>query len=187
MSRAYKISTIIGLVLAAFCVACRYFVLVADWDAHNVYPIISDILSWVSAPIPFNIEELTIIGIVLLAVAMIVASVKNKWGWKRCLRHELTIVLWTYVWFYMAWGNNYGRSSIFQRTSTMPAKYDKPEFVNFCNAFIREANISWTDKTIINKEKLQSDVKNLYANAPEQYGLSAPRSWHHVHHQIIKL
>lgn len=179
MSRAYKISTIIGLVLATFCVACRYFVLIADWYAHNVYPIISDILSWVSAPIPFNIEELTIIGIVLLAVAMIVASVKNKWGWKRCLRYELTILLWTYVWFYMAWCNNYGRSSIFERTSTVAAMYDKTEFVDFCNAFIQETNNSWTDKTFNNQDKLETEVKTLYANAPEQYGLSAPRSWHH--------
>lgn len=179
LSRAYKISTAIGLVLAAFCAACRWFVPVADWYAQTVYPVISDILSWISSPLPFNLEELTIIAIVLLAVTVIVTGIKKRWGWKRCLRYELTVLLWTYVWFYMAWCNNYGRSSIFERTSTMAAKYDKAEFVYFCNTFITKTNDSWTDKTLSDRDKLETEVKALYANAPEQYGLSTPRSWHH--------
>ena len=159
MSKAYKISTSIGIMLAAFCVACRCSVPIADWYAHSVYPVISDILSWLSSPLPFNIEELTIIAIVLLAVAVIVASVKKRLGWTLCLRYELTILLWTYVWFYMAWCNNYSRSNILDRTSTAPAKYDKAEFIDFCNTFVQEINNSWTDKTLSDKEELETGTK----------------------------
>ena len=179
MSRTYKTSTWIGIMLAVFCAVCRCSVSVADWYALNLYPIISDVLSWCSSPIPFSLEEITIVAIILLAIIVICIGFKRHWGWRRCLVYEGTILLWTYVWFYVAWCNNYSRSNIFDRVSAPVAEYDKAEFIDFCRTIIHEANNNWTKEAQYSQDQLETEIKSLYADVPKKFGLSTPRSWHH--------
>jgi hypothetical protein len=50
-------STVIGIVLLAFCLACRLFGPVADFYARALYPFISGGLSSFSSIVPFSLEE----------------------------------------------------------------------------------------------------------------------------------
>ena len=53
-----KKSTVIGLLLLAFCAACRFFTPVADFYANTLYPAISGGLSAVSSVIPFSLADI---------------------------------------------------------------------------------------------------------------------------------
>lgn len=46
--------TILGLILLAFCLACRYSIPVADFYAEHCYPLISTVLSRISSIVRFS-------------------------------------------------------------------------------------------------------------------------------------
>lgn len=177
-SRIYKITTILGLLLAAFTFFCRFCTPLADWYSLNVYPVISDLQSWLTSWMSYNLQEPVVGLLILAAIVFIVFAVVRKWGFWRCLRYELTLGLWTYVWFYMGWCVNYSRSSIYERTHTQPTEYDSLAFRSFLNDYTVQLNASWTTDTV-SYPALEESIKTFYAQVPECYGLAAPRSWHH--------
>lgn len=179
MSKAYKISTSIGLTLLAFCLACRAHTPLADFYSLKVYPVISALFSWISSITTFSLQDIAITAIVATAISVVILSVHRQWGWKRCLRYELTLLLWTYVWFYMSWCNNYSRSSIFNRTSTELAQHNDSVFKDFIYSFADNINAAWTHESTPSQQELEKEVKDFYNSIPQQYGLAKPKDWQH--------
>lgn len=179
ISRTYKISTLVGVLLAAFTLVCRWCTPLADWYATLVYPVLSTVLSWLASGVAFNLEEPAIGLLIAAFLAIIVMAVRRRWGFGRCLRYELTLLLWTYVWFYMGWCVNYSRSSIYARTLTQPTEFDEQVFRAFLGDYTEQINAAWTADTITDRLVLEDDVKAFYAHVPVQYGLATPRPWHH--------
>lgn len=179
MSKLFKTNISIGLALFVFTIACRVSQSIADFYSLQIYPFISGGLSYISSLVPFALQDVAICCIVIGAIAVIVTSVKKRWRWKRCVSYELAILLWTYLWFYTCWCNNYARSSIFVRTSTKQEQYDKTKFNAFIHSFAQDINEAWTDDSLCDKDELEREVKMFYANAPKQYGLAEPKSWQH--------
>lgn len=179
LSRTYKISTAIGLCLLSYIIACRCSVAVADAYALYVYPVISAMLSAISSLIPWSMQESVVVLLIVLAVLIVVRGCRKKQGIWRILLHELTLVLWIFVWFYMSWCNNYSRSSILARTETPYSQYDEAQFKDFIAEFVDAVNASYTTETMTDKPLLEAETKQFFAHVPERYGLSRPQSWHH--------
>lgn len=179
MSKAFKISTVVGVVLLLFIMLCRICTPLADAYSVHIYPVISGALSLLSSAVPFSLQDVSIALIIIAAVVIATFSVRKKFGWKRCARYELTLLLWSYLWFYVAWCNNYSRSSIFARTATPHAEYEEVAFRNFIYSFADSINEAWTTDTVIDRTQLETDVKSFYSKVPKEYGLAASQSWHH--------
>ena len=75
-----KKKTIIGLILLAFCLACRYHTPVADFYAEHCYPVISMVLSRLASPAPFSLEEIVVLAFVVSIVDILVKAIKHKEG-----------------------------------------------------------------------------------------------------------
>lgn len=179
MSRTYRISTLVGLLLAAFTLVCRFSTPVADWYALKVYPPLSATLSWMASGLTCNLEE-PVIGLLIAAAFLLIAlGIRRRWGVWRCLRYVLTLVLWTYVWFYWAWCINYSRSSIYARSGSVATSYGEEAFRTFLTDYTERLNGSWTADTLCDPLTVETDVKRYYAQVPAKYGLAKPRSWHH--------
>lgn len=176
----------IAIIFVLFIFACRFSTPIADFYALHVYPLITDVLSFISSPIPLSIQEITCILIVFFAIAIIAIGIKKKWGFCKCLRKEILLVIWVYIWFYMSWCNNYSRSSIFYRTGTHPIEYNDSVFMSFVNDYIDRINANWTSELVTDNEVIEKEIKDFYSNVDQRYGLSSPRQWHHQKKMLFR-
>lgn len=172
-------TNLIGVILCLFTIVCRFSYQLADWYANNLYPIISASLSWVSSFTSISIQDFALVGIFTLAVWGVITAVRRKWRIKRLLKYEATIVLWTYVWFYIGWCTNYSRSSIYMRTNTEYIDYEEERFVEFVKEFIDNINRTWTKDCEEDFYVTEKEMKDFYAAVPKRFGLSTPREWQH--------
>lgn len=193
MNTTYKISTQTGLVLLLFTSLCRFSKTIADVYATKIYPAISCVLSWLSSFVSLSLQDFAIFAIITAAFAIVVLARRRKWSFLRCLRYEATIVLWTYLWFYIGWCTNYTRNSLYEQTGAKYTAYDEATFLGFAEEFIKEINVAWmpmpTDANMIDSvyclTLLEKDVKDFYASVPSHYELATPQSWQHPKQTIF--
>ncbi len=176
LSSSYRWSFAIGLLLAVACFLSTYWI---DVYARYVYPVVSGCLSWLSSLLPFAVQEVTVALLVAFVVWQVVQAVRRKLRWRRLAANMLLVLLWTYVWFYMAWCNNYSRSTIYQRANAVPAVYDEAAFDAFVDAFILSTNEAWTSDTLVLQSLLEAEVKDFYSTVPSRFGLATPQRWQH--------
>lgn len=174
-----KTSSVICILLVAFTVLCRCSVSVADIYATKVYPLLSAILSFVSSVSSLPFQSIAVLLLVFTSITNVISGCRKRLGCKGVLIQELKLLAWTYVWFYMAWCNNYSRSSIYQRANTEMIDYDQVKFCTFAHEFIDELNDTWTQDSVIDNIELETEVKAFYKRYGCKYGLASPQPWQH--------
>lgn len=144
--------------------------------ASNVYPALSAFLSWIASLVPFSLDEWIV---VLTVVAMIAYPfyARRKTGWKAITLAELELVGWIYVWFYLGWGMNYYRDTLLTRAGVESSEVEKDVFCRFLSEYTDSLNATYTLTDSISKETIQTEVKTLYSDLPERYGLTRPRTY----------
>ena len=110
-----KFRYIILFLLAAFILVARNNVAVGEWYAAAIYPAVSAALSFCVSWIPFSLEEVVVLGGAAMAVGNIIIGVKRKQRWYKVCLKELELAAWIVVWFYVGWGMNYFRESLYER------------------------------------------------------------------------
>ena len=70
--------TIIGLMLLAFCLACRYSTPVADFYAEHCYPLIGTVLSRIASIVRFSLEEIVVLAFIVTFVDILVKAIWKK-------------------------------------------------------------------------------------------------------------
>lgn len=175
--RKTKIFDCIALVLVLFNVVCRFSTSVADVYALYGYPHVSAVLSWFSSFVSFGVQEIIIALIAAYAVYIIINGVKHQHGWKHIVKSLLRILVWTYIWFYMAWCINYSRSAVYMRTSETMPPYNEALFKHFVNTFISESNACYIKVISCDKTQITKEIKEYYSSVPSIYGLCTPQSW----------
>ena len=127
-----------GVLIILFC-----FVLFAsissefgEWYAVFIYPWVSKILSALSSLVDFSLDEWGVLSVVfLLLICPFYLRVKKSKRWLQILGCEFEMVLWVYVWFYLAWGMNYDRFNFYHRAGVKPVAYDEVQFKDFLQSF----------------------------------------------------
>ena len=134
--------TILGLILLAFCLACRYSTPVADFYAEHCYPLISTVLSRISSIVRFSLEEIVVLAFVVTFVDILVKALWKKEGFFKWLGKTSVVLMWLYVWSYMGWGNNYYRTGLYERNGIQRVSYEPEAFRHFLREYTRELNRS---------------------------------------------
>lgn len=178
-----KFRHIVLIILVVFVLAARFSVSIGEWYSTTVYPLISAALSWLVSWISFSLEEIAVIGSCGFIVCLIVYSIRQRVGlWKTLLRIT-ELLLWIYVWIYIAWGCNYFRADLYTRTGSERQGYNELVFMDFVHAYTDSLNASYAsfkkDEEGVGLEQsdLEAHVKEAYSEVPDIYGLSAPRPW----------
>ena len=150
-----------------------------EYYATRIYPGLSAALSWIASPFPFSLTEIVVVVLFVLAVLLIVRAIRRHRPWWRCVLGEIGLILIAVVWLYGAWGLNYFRSSIYERLGTIPMPYEEGEFHAFLDHFAEELNENWCDMEILNKKRIEEEIKAWYSTRPAECGLCPPRAWQH--------
>ena len=172
--------TIIGLILLAFCLACRYHTSVADFYAEHCYPVISTVLSRLASLSPFSLEEIVVLAFVVNLVDILVRTIRKKEGFFKWLGKTAVVLMWLYVWFYIGWGNNYYRTGLYQRNGIQRVSFEPEAFRHFLEDYTRELNRSAASAGVYDRDKLEQEVREFYASEVTRYGYSSLHNWQHV-------
>ena len=178
-----KFRHILLFLLVAFVFAARFFMQVGEWYSTTLYPSISAALSWFASWIPFSLEEILVVSVALALVFIIIAGVRRRDGFRKIFFRTCEILLWIYVWFYIGWGCNYYRESIYMRSGIERQVYDEEVFKDFIMDYADSLNFSYEalpdDSFYVGFDYFEGLVKDAFAAMPSSAGLSVPRQWQH--------
>ena len=174
---------IILIVLLAFVLTARFSVKIGEWYSVVIYPVVSGFLSYAVSWIPFSLEEIVVVGAALLLISIIIYGIRKRLGLSKVLFHACEFLLWIYVWFYIGWGCNYYRESIYTRLGVERQAYDEAVFKDFITDYADSLNSTYdalpNDLFYVGYDYFEDQVKEAFAALPSSAGLSAPRQWQH--------
>jgi hypothetical protein len=178
-----KFRHILLFLLVAFVFAARFFMQIGEWYSTTLYPSISAALSWFASWIPFSLEEILVVSVALALVFIIIAGVRRRDGFRKIFFRTCEILLWIYVWFYIGWGCNYYRESIYLRSGVERQAYDEEVFKDFIMDYADSLNLAYEalpdDSHYVGFDYFEGLVKDAFAAMPSSAGLSVPRQWQH--------
>ena len=161
--------------LAVFILLARNNAAMGEWYATTIYPIVSAALSWSVSWVPFSMEEVLVVAAVLLAVWVLWRGIRNRKRWWKVMLPVAEIAAWLVVWFYLGWGMNYFRESIYERASVGKQQFNQKEFENFLQGYVENLNGSFSEDAL--PDNFKEDIKGRFAQIPSRMGLCTPKGW----------
>ena len=180
-------SDIIGILLLAFVAGCHFITPMADFYAERCYPVISAVLSFCAAAVPFSLEEIVVLGFAAAIIAAIVRAIRKKERFMRWLGRTARILMWLTVWFYMGWGNNYGRTGLYQRNGIQRVSFEQEHFKAFLEDYARELNLAAAEAEAeaYDITALESNIRDYYSNNVSSYGYTRLHRWQHIKKPLL--
>ena len=163
-------SALVAALLLGVVLMCRSRTAWADWYALHFYPVWSGAVSWLSARVPFSLDEWVVILAAVLALAHLV-RLRKRWA------ALIALLLWITVWFYGGWGINYFRSSIFERAGKRPEVFEPQRFRLFLEDYAQQLNASYRPVEELDRAAVEQEVKQYYATLSPDWGLAKPKAW----------
>ncbi len=163
-------SALVAALLLGVVLMCRSRTAWADWYALHFYPAWSGAVSWLSARVPFSLDEWVVILAAVLALAHLV-RLRKRWA------ALIALLLWITVWFYGGWGINYFRSSIFERAGKRPEVFEPQRFRLFLEDYAQQLNASYRPVEELDRAAVEQEVKQYYATLSPDWGLAKPKDW----------
>ena len=178
-----RVRHIVLLSLLAFVIAARFSVRIGEWYSLAIYPKVSSALSFMVSWIPFSLEEIVVIGGIICLVCIVLYGILTHLGFRTTLFRSCEFLLWIYVWFYIGWGCNYYRESLYTRSGIERQAYDESVFKDFITDYADSLNSTYealpNDLFYVGYDYFEDHVKDAFAALPPSAGLSAPRQWQH--------
>lgn len=171
-------SALVAALLLGVVLLCRSRKAWADWYALHFYPVWSGAVSWLSARVPFSLDEWVVILLAALALAHLI-RLRRRWA------TLLSLLLWVTVWFYAGWGINYFRSSIYERAGKRPEVFEPQRFRLFLEDYARQLNEAYRPVDELDKEAVEREVKQFYATLSPDWGLAQPKDWQRPKHLVV--
>ena len=146
-----------------------------DAYARHVYPVVGELLSDLSGPVPFAVGDLFIaLSLVGVVAWPFYVRFHRKKKWRTGLLGSAEYLAWVYVWFYLAWGLNYAQSDFYRRTGIAPAEYTEAGFRDFARRYIGQLNEAYTPHAAVNADVLRREVVVAYRHLAPGLGIHPP-------------
>lgn len=153
----------------------------AEWYARHIYPALASVLSWLSSPFPFPLNDLFIfLAVTGILAYLFYALIRWKKAGKRVL-NVLRFLMWVYVWFYLAWGLNYSRMSFFSRGEVQPVKFEADAFRYFLQDYVSGLNEAYrlcytpAGITQATREEVQDAAVAGYQKLSSRFAMAEPQ------------
>ncbi len=176
--KRYLLRCILPFVCLLYIACCRFLPVWAESYARTVYPVLSAGLSAGSSVFSFSLEEPLIIGVLLWAIAYpFWKRRKGQTHGKHILYKEMEVGVWMYIWFYLGWGLNYFRYSVYVRAGATPVSYEEQAFREFLTVYADSLNASFVSDVSFEREPFERELKAFYRALPASYGLALPHDF----------
>ena len=98
-------------------------------------------------------------------------------GFLYWLKSTSIITMWLVVWFYMGWGNNYFRTSLYERAGVERRQFDREEFNRFIDDYTEQLNLTSGAVLKTDRAELERDINVFYCQEPNRLGYTKLHKW----------
>ena len=116
-----------------------------EWYARHIYPILMNAFTALSSRVPFSVGDCLIYGSILFLISYSVRAIIRRKPFWSSLAFVGEYLIWTYIWFYLAWGLNYFRMDFYARTGIRPTPFSSEAFSAFLDDYTEGLNASYRD------------------------------------------
>lgn len=163
-----------------FILLCSRIPVLTEIYMKYCYPVIATALSFVTRWVPFSLLDALIIAAIVLLPGSIVMMCMRRLS-VRCWIHVFLLsVLWTVVWFYMAWGISYFRPGFHERFGVEQPKEDRDFFESLVVRYIDSLNCAYMADPFFDAKEVDREIETLYAKHHELLRLPYPNGWRHT-------
>ncbi len=136
--------------------------------AQGIYPYISKVLTSLSKIVPFSIDDVFYITLILLFFICILLVVFKKMTLKFFFVRVIQTISICYILFYWLWGFNYYRQDAYSRLNMERTNNKDELFESILQAVIDNANSNYCSIEDYDKEKSISAIETSYQSLASQ-------------------
>ena len=134
----------------------------------------SAILSTASGLFQFSLYDLFIIAASLYLLKLILFVIIRRTSFKRFLYSLTRFAVILIVWFYFGWGISYFRDDYYKHTDNQASMFNAENLMNFTTRFIADANNSYVDFDVMEKEGIRQEIERSYNKLQDPLSISYP-------------
>ena len=142
--------------------ASHFHEYIENWYSQKVYIIIAKSISAISALIPFSLDDLFYIFLILVIFIFTVFLLFRRISFRTSLKIILNILASVYILFYILWGFNYFRNNLNDRLDIKKQQPDTRLFTNELQALIQITNKNYCSFDNFNKSAIDSLIEDSY-------------------------
>jgi hypothetical protein len=142
--------------------------------SQGFYPRLAGFVSFFSKWIPFSLDDLFYIMLILSAILITVLLIFKKITIKKSGKIVLNILASVYVLFYLFWGFNYFRNDLNARLEIEAQQANSEEFISIFSSLVEKTNNSHTSFENFDKHRIDSLIESSYANLAPVLQLNYP-------------
>jgi len=142
--------------------------------SEKLYPVIAGNLSKVSFFIPFSVDDLFYMTLILFSILLIILLAFRKISLTKTGKIVLNIVAICYTLFYFLWGFNYFRPNLNQRLNLEIRQPNLDEFLDIFRDLVIQTNKTYTSFDKFEKVEIDSLVEQSYDKLAPVLGLNYP-------------
>lgn len=179
------ISILFFIVLATVIIFSRYESL-SEWYMTNIYPAIANLLSVVSALVPFSVYDIFIVVAILYLLKLTLFVIIRKSSFKSFLYSFIRFVTIIVAWFYFSWGISYFRKDFYGRTNIQETTFNADNLREFAKSFIAQANESYVEIEEIEKEDIREQIEKSYNENHKSLVLNYPNGKRRIKNMVFE-
>lgn len=146
----------------------------SEWYIQSIYPAVAGIFSTVSGILPFSLYDMFILVAILYLLKLVLFLIIGRTGFRNTLYYTIRFTVILAVWFYFGWGISYFREDFYKRTENHETIYNPENLLNFTTRFIDDANNSYVDFDVMEKEGIRQELERSYNTMHETLSISYP-------------
>ena len=128
--------------------------------SRSIYPAIASVLSSISSGVPFSLDDLFYLMLVIFFLSVLALLLIRKISWKKAAKWILVTTALAYTGFYFLWGFNYFRQDLNTRLHLDISQTDSSDYYRMLETLVAQTNNSWTPPEAFGKEQTSLLVEN---------------------------
>ena len=141
---------------------------------QKIYPAIAGTLSQISALLPFSIDDVFYVSLILAAFVLLILLFFRRISMKTTGKTVLNILAAVYILFYFLWGFNYFRPGLNQRLELENRQANTEEFLNVFRELVENTNQWYSSFENANYIEIDSLVELSYKKLAPALELKYP-------------
>ncbi len=128
--------------------------------SRSIYPAIASFLSTISSLVPFSLDDLFYLVLVLFVLSLLALLLIKKLTWKKAAKWILITAALGYSGFYFLWGFNYFRQDLNTRLHLEISQPGSSDYYRVLETLVAQTNNSWAPPEDFGKEQTGLLVEN---------------------------
>ena len=158
----------------------------SEWYMINIYPSVATFLSTISSLFPFSVYDVFIVIAVLYLLKLILFLIIRRTSFKSFLFSLVRFVTILIAWFYFGWGISYFRKDYYSRTNILETSFNADNLREFTTRFINDANKSYVEFEVIEKEEIRKEIEKTYSYINEPLVINYPNGKRRVKKMVFE-